>query len=473
MSSETSVYLMIVGGYLKSRSEEKRLPANLGINLLTPWGLSVKVRSNENNYNNNMRVALLLAIFVACAYAETKDNHWAVLVAGSKGFWNYRHQSDICHAYQIMKSNGIPEENIIVFSYDDVATSSSNPFPGQLFNKPDGEDVYAGCNIDYSGEDVTPENFLSVLRGEDMGDQKTLKTGKGDKVFINFSDHGSTGLIAFPTKSLYAKDFIETIEFMHEESLYNEMVIYIEACYSGSMFEGLLRDDIGVYATTAANAHESSWGYYCSPNDMVDGKHVGSCLGDEYSITWMEDTDAHDACSETLEDQFETVLKGTAKSHVMEYGDLSFKSEPIGNFEGTCDASDNSVINYLTRKVSVKPDTNPEGNRVDSRDIKMHYLYHKYLRTGDRIDALELQHEIEERQLVEARFEKLQESAPTVRFLAQPTLRNHDCYKDIVEAYHETCGYNEYDLKFYPAFANLCQSSLSEAAANVLVRGMC
>lgn len=26
---------------------------------------------------------------------------WALLVAGSKGFMNYRHQADICHAYQV------------------------------------------------------------------------------------------------------------------------------------------------------------------------------------------------------------------------------------------------------------------------------------------------------------------------------------------------------------------------------------
>jgi hypothetical protein len=35
---------------------------------------------------------------------------------------------------------------------------------------------------------------------------------------------------------------------------------YLEACESGSMFEGLLEDDLSVYATTAANGHESSWG---------------------------------------------------------------------------------------------------------------------------------------------------------------------------------------------------------------------
>ena len=31
-----------------------------------------------------------------------KASHWAVLIAGSSGYGNYRHQADVCHAYQIM-----------------------------------------------------------------------------------------------------------------------------------------------------------------------------------------------------------------------------------------------------------------------------------------------------------------------------------------------------------------------------------
>jgi glycosylphosphatidylinositol transamidase (GPIT) subunit GPI8 len=47
--------------------------------------------------------------------------NWAVLVAGSKGWYNYRHQADVCHAYQILHKNGIPDTNIIVMMYDDIA----------------------------------------------------------------------------------------------------------------------------------------------------------------------------------------------------------------------------------------------------------------------------------------------------------------------------------------------------------------
>lgn len=82
--------------------------------------------------------------------------------------------------------------------------------------------------------------------------------------------------------------------------MYGELTYYLEACYSGSMFENIVPEDMNIYATSAANSHESSWGYYCYPNDMVNGKHVGSCLGDLYSIVWMEDSDEQDVCVETI-----------------------------------------------------------------------------------------------------------------------------------------------------------------------------
>jgi legumain len=50
---------------------------------------------------------------------------------------------------------------------------------------------------------------------------------------------------------------------MHKEKRYDRLVFYLETCESGSMFENILPDNIGVYAMTAANASESSFGTYC------------------------------------------------------------------------------------------------------------------------------------------------------------------------------------------------------------------
>lgn len=263
-----------------------------------------------------LRYTLAVAALLGMVTANT--DHWAVIVAGSNGFWNYRHQADACHAYQIMKKNGIPESNIIMMAYDDVANDSENPFPGQIFNKPGNNsvDVYAGCNIDYKGDSVTPSNFLNILRGNSTGvsggNGKVLKSTENSKVFINFADHGAPGLIAFPNEYLYANDLNSTITYMHENKLYKEMVLYIEACESGSMFEGILADNIDVYAITAANAEESSWGTYCYPDDQVNGVHINSCLGDLFSVNWMEDADATSPSTETLDAQFEKVKTLTA-----------------------------------------------------------------------------------------------------------------------------------------------------------------
>lgn len=59
---------------------------------------------------------------------------------------------------------------------------------------------------------------------------------------------------------------------MWTNDMYKEMVFYMEACESGSMFEGLLPSDVKIYATTAANSEESSYGTYCGMESSVDGK---------------------------------------------------------------------------------------------------------------------------------------------------------------------------------------------------------
>lgn len=53
-------------------------------------------------------------------------------------------KADVCHAYQLLKKGGLKDENIVVFMYDDIATSPLNPRPGIIINHPQGEDVYAG-----------------------------------------------------------------------------------------------------------------------------------------------------------------------------------------------------------------------------------------------------------------------------------------------------------------------------------------
>lgn len=116
---------------------------------------------------------------------------------------------------------------------------------------------------------------------------------------------------------------------MHQKKLYKELVFYLEACESGSMFDSSLHNDINVFAVTAANGHESSWAAYCSAKKGID-----TCLGDEFSVNWMEDSDKENLLIETLFTQFKIINEKTEQSHVCRFGDFKISQEPVADFQG-------------------------------------------------------------------------------------------------------------------------------------------
>lgn len=75
---------------------------------------------------------------------------------------------------------------------------------------------------------------------------------------------------------------------MKAKGMFKELTFYLEACESGSMFPEITAED-NIYALTAASATQSSYATYCPIRDRVNGVHIGSCLGDLFSVSWMED----------------------------------------------------------------------------------------------------------------------------------------------------------------------------------------
>lgn len=304
------------------------------------------------------------------------EHHWAVIVAGSNTYANYRHQADACHAYQIYKAKGVPEDHIILMAYDDVAHSNQNPFPGKIYNKPDpsgpGVDVYNGCNIDYKGKTVTPATFKDVLLGTGSG--KILGSDEESLVHISFFDHGAAGLIAFPSGELHKKELQSMLQQMADDKKFKKLVFYLETCESGSMFVGM--DIPNVYALSAANPSESSWGTYCGADAQVNGKSIGSCLGDLFSVNWMEDTDAQDTTKEDLATQFSTVKTLTSKSEVMQWGDLNFTGDFVSEYVGG--------LTPGTVQQSEEP-----KHSVSARQVDLFQTYHNYISAVSSADRLQ------------------------------------------------------------------------------------
>ena len=294
-------------------------------------------------------------------------DNWAVLACGSTGYINYRHQADIFHVYHTLINRGFSKNHIILFAYDDIAYNEKNPFPGEVYNRPDGPNVYSGVTIDYSFNMVTPENYISVLKGDSQNGKlkKVLNSTKDDNIFLYFSDHGINGAMVFPdNKFLYADELEETFIYMHNKNMYNNIIYYMESCYSGSIFEGI-NPDLNIYSITAASPKEQSMATYCFPDDNVKGVEMHTCLSNEFTSNWLDDTDSRIYLNNNINDkndmdmdenyssreQFAFIKNMTKNSHVQEYGNLNVGELPITMFQ-----SSNDYLKYNDGKEKIKRD---------------------------------------------------------------------------------------------------------------------
>ncbi|MCL7044124.1 hypothetical protein MKW94_027055, partial [Papaver nudicaule] len=318
----------------------------------------------------------------------SQGTRWAVLLAGSNGYSNYRHQADVCHAYQVLKKGGLKDENIIVFMYDDIAFHESNPRPGVIINNPHGEDVYYGVPKDYIGADVNVGNFLNVLLGNKSaltgnGNGKVVSSGPNDTIFIYYADHGAAGLLGMPgfSKYLYANELNDALSKKYKSGTYKSMVIYIEACEAGSMFEGLLKPGMNIYVTTASNASENSHGHYCPKEVPNPPSEYTTCLGDLYSIAWLEDSEKYNMKTESLNKQYEVVKRRTISentspgSHVTQYGDVQqLRNQSMYTYIGTNPDNDEYTFSMETFSKAVQM----LSHSINQHDIDLIHFQQQY-----------------------------------------------------------------------------------------------
>ncbi len=328
------------------------------------------------------KILLLLILSIKLSFGLYKQGeNWAVLACGSTGYMNYRHQADVFHVYQSLLKRGFSKEHIILFAYDDIAYSPRNPFPGQVFNRPDGPDVYEGVSIDYSDYNVNPENYLSILKGDNRNGKlrKVLNSTENDNIFLYFVDHGIAGAIVFPdNKFLYADELEETFKFMKDKKMYKNIIFYLESCYSGSMFNNI-NPELNVYSVTASSPSEQSLATYCYPQDYVNGQEMHTCLSNEFTSNWLDDSDSRiffeenqetndSKCEYSSHDQFLYTKDKTKNSHVQEYGDLSVGDLPITYFQSSKDN-----INYNNKHDGRKKEDEKKKDKEEEEDDDIDY----------------------------------------------------------------------------------------------------
>ena len=263
---------------------------------------------------------------ISMTYPEHAGN-WAVLVATSSDWINYRHQADVYAIYQQLKANGYPDERIILIAEDDIAYHSQNPNPGVVTIMGGGVNVYENLHVDYRLSDLSPGDFMAILRGEKSERLPiVLEAGANDNVFIFWSGHGVPEGMSWNEEAcgVDGRELSATLRDMS----YRKLLMMIEACYSGGV-AGVCEGIPGALFITAANGEETS------KADVFNGD-MKVWMSNRFTSTFIQQIAENSSIS--MRDLYYRLFMNTLGSHVMVYN--------AGNYGNLYSSSMSEFINF-------------------------------------------------------------------------------------------------------------------------------
>ena len=239
-------------------------------------------------------------------YPELKGNY-AVLVAASEGWKNYRHQADVLGMYQYLKGQGYDDDHIILIMADDIAYNEKNPLQGVVRREIGGDNLYKDLQIDYKLGDLTLDDLNNILTGEPSEAYPvTLGSSENDNVLFFWSGHGTQRGWKWKETEDLNSDFARE---MFSAMQYRKMFAIVETCYSGGVAQGCTGIP-GLLMMTAAIPYETS------KADVLDDELLVYITNTFTSsiLSWF-DTNPHSI----IRDLYLHAFDKTNGSHVMVY----------------------------------------------------------------------------------------------------------------------------------------------------------
>ena len=217
----------------------------------------------EEQFDNKYKASI-----VTQNYPELKDQY-AVLVQGSSGWNDYRHEADVLSIYQMLKANGYPDDHIILISADYCANAPENTDKGAVRTDPDGKNLREGAVIDYLNADLTPQDICNILKGVKTDRTPVvLPADSCQNVLLFWSGHGRSSVmnginemawLNTPTGQGMTADMLAgTLQDMAANKQFRQMLLCLEPCYSANMGKEL-ESIPGVLAICSSGVFEQSF----------------------------------------------------------------------------------------------------------------------------------------------------------------------------------------------------------------------
>lgn len=243
-------------------------------------------------------------------YPALKEK-WALIIAASSEWRNYRHQADALEMYRLLKKQGYTDDRIVLVMEDDIAQNSNNPHKGVVKVRPTGENLYTNVQIDYKLSTISPKDIASILHGEKSEKlPEVIHADGADNVLVFWSGHGAPGYFVWGKNDQFTGSLMQqTLQSLSEQKKYRKMLWLVETCYAGSVAQSV-KDIPGVLFITASAENETS-------KADVYSDELGVWMSNRYTSTLEEQINANPSIS--LRDLYFKLFRNTVGSHVTVY----------------------------------------------------------------------------------------------------------------------------------------------------------
>lgn len=249
--------------------------------------------------------------------AGVLDEKWALLVAGSYEWRDYRHQADILDIYHFLKDRGFDDDHIVLICEDNIAYHEKNLYPGVIRNRLQGPNLYEHVVIDYKPSMLSNNDLKKILLGEKTEQlTQVIESDSNDNVLVFWSGHGGTNIMYFGNQGedMRSWQFRDMMSEVQQQGKYRKCLCLLETCYSGSMaFACVGIPDL--LLITAANENEPS------KTDVSDPE-MGIWLSNRFTRLLTDQLKTSTDLS--FVELYTKVFRGTIGSHVTVYNDGFF-----------------------------------------------------------------------------------------------------------------------------------------------------
>ena len=234
----------------------------------------------------------LAVIFIqhlnGCTVLSAASSTHAVIVSSSRYWYNYRHAINALSVYDLIKKNGVPDENIILMIADEYAVNDRNPFKNKMFNRGIKQPsiFQIDTQIDYRGQDVTVENMIRAVLGTQSSPQlPVLQSDENSRLLVYLTGHGGDQFFKFQdVEEIMSTQIAMLFHQLSVSRKFQEALFIADTCQAFTLGDKITTPNVTVIGSSLRG--ESSYSHHSD-------RDIGLSIIERYTHDFIQQIEKH------------------------------------------------------------------------------------------------------------------------------------------------------------------------------------